>query len=398
MIRLTARGLGVATVGIALLVAAGLTGLQSLAWPGGLLLGLVGTALLLAVLSARRPRQRRRLLPHRVAAGAPVRVALDLERDSIGAGAWSVVEEEVPKQLTGAPAIAVPSGWGRLRSPHHYQLTAQVRGRYPVGPSVWLTTDPLGLAGTRQRLGGVDLLTVTPAIHSLGAAVRAAGAGLTGESAHRRSSLLGPDDALIREYRPRDEMRRIHWPSSARTGTLMVRREEHAWEPSALILLDNRSATHEGVGAGSTFEWAVSAAASVGVYLLDAGYEIDLVDADGDTLAAEGDTVREALLDHLTDIRLTGADDLARALISGPGAHGQLLVAVLGRLSRADAIALTGTRREGRLCHALVMQPHELGGEDPADVLEANGWRVVRGAGRLSIPDAWAGLDWGVRR
>ena len=172
MIRLTTRGFGLFTVAVVLLIAAGASGLRSLAWPGGALLGLIAAAALLAWLSARGLSVRRRLLPERVGAGAPVRVSLDLERDSVGLGAWSVVEETVPAQLSGAPVLAVPSGWGRLRSQHHYQLSPAVRGRYPIGPSRWSTTDPLGLAATRRRLGRADLLTVTPAIHRLGVAVR----------------------------------------------------------------------------------------------------------------------------------------------------------------------------------------------------------------------------------
>ena len=409
MTRLTTRGSGLLIAGLVLLVAAAVTGLASLAWPGGLLIGLVGSAAVLAWFSARGHLLHRRLLPDRLAAGSPVRVSLDLERDSIGLGAWGRVEETVPaacilaEETVAAPtntvrALAVPSGWGRLRTAHHYQLVTRVRGRYPIGPSVWITTDPLGLASTRRRLGGTNLLTMTPAIHSLDEASRGAGAGLTGESAQQRSSLLGPDDALIREYRPRDEMRRIHWPSTARTGTLMVRREERAWEPSALILLDNRAASHSGSGANSSFEWAVSAAASIGVHLLDAGYDIDLADAGGRTMAAEGDSVREALLDHLTDINLSAVGELSGSLAPS-GARGQLLIAVLGRLSRADAIELTNARRDGRLCRAIILHPagpDET--EDPADLLETSGWHVVRDSAGLAITDAWAGLAWGARR
>ena len=395
MIRLTSRGLALVAVAVLLLIAAGTTGLRALAWPGGLLLGLVAAGALLTGLAVRRQTARRRLLPDRVSAGTPVRVSLELGLSGLGLGAWSVVEETVPDGLGGAPKLMVPSGWGRRRGVHHYQLDTFQRGRYRVGPCRWATTDPLGLAGTRRRLTGTDLLTVTPAIHPLGEAVRGAGVGLVGEAAHRRSSVLGPDDALIREYRPRDELRRIHWPSTARTGTLMVRREEHAWEPSALVLLDNRAAGHTRAGRVSSFEWAVSAAASIGVYLLDAGYDVDLADADGPAPGLEGDSAREALLDHLTDVALTARGELGGALRPEGGAHGQLLIAVIGRLSRADAVTLTSLRRDGRLCRAIVLQPAEVAEDDPAEILLANGWRVVQGA--RSIPDAWAALDWGGR-
>ena len=399
MIRLTTRGFGLLTCGVVLLVAASATGVRAVAWPGGLLIGLVLAASALTWLSARNPMLRRRLQPDRLAAGAPVRVLLELQRESIGAGAWSVVEETVPPELIGAPALAVPSGWGGLRSVHHYQLDTSVRGRYPVGPGVWVTTDPLGLVSSRRRLGGTSLLTVTPAVHPLGAQRGAAGAGLSGESSHRRSSLLGADDTLIRGYQPRDELRRIHWPSTARIGSLMVRREEHAWEPSALILLDNRTEAHTGVGSGSSFEWAVSAAASIGVRLLDAGYDVALTDASGRTVApVVGDSVREVLLDHLTDMRLGNAYELSGALAPGIGARGNLLIAVLGRLSQADAVALTSARTDGRLCRAIVLHPAASGDRDPAELLMADGWRVVRNAAQMTVADAWAALDEAAQR
>ena len=67
MIRLTSRGLALLSTGAALLIAASFTGLRALAWPGGLLIGLVAAGALLAAFSARQPRVRRRLLPDRLA-------------------------------------------------------------------------------------------------------------------------------------------------------------------------------------------------------------------------------------------------------------------------------------------------------------------------------------------
>lgn len=398
MLRLTFRGLGLATAAAVLLIAAGATGLRSLAWPGGLLLGLVAASAVLAWRSARNATLQRVLLPDRVAAGSAVRGSLELGRDSVDLGAWGFVEETVPEGLGGSPVLPVPSGRGRLYTRHPYELATFVRGRYRIGPSRWTTIDPLGLATLKRRLGGSSLLTVTPAIHRLDQAAPAAGTGLVGEAAQRHSSVLGPDDVLIREYRPRDELRRIHWPSTARTGTLMVRREEHAWEPSAMILLDNRRANHTGRGPLSSFEWAVSAAASIGVHLLDAGYDVGLADAGGRRLDAEGDTLRESLLDHLTDSTLTEAGDLGGGLRADIGGRAQLFIAIIGRLSAADAIALTAARRHGALCRAIIVQPVEPGPDDPMEMLVANGWRVTPNAGVRGVADAWSALGEGTGR
>lgn len=389
MIRLTPRGLGLATAGVVLLLGAAATGLQGLAWPGGLLLGLVGAASLLALTATRRPAARRRLVPDRVPAGSAVGAVLDLDRRGTGLGGWGVVEETVPDGMGEAPALPVPTGWGRLRSQYSYQLTTSVRGRYRIGPILWTTLDPLGLASTRQRLDERTLLTVTPAVVPLRAAAHRAGTGLVGEAAQRRSSVLGPDDALIREYRPRDELRRIHWPSTARTGTLMVRREEHAWEPTALIVLDNRAASHVGNGPWSSYEWAVSAAASIAVHLLDAGYDVTLTEAGGGHLAASGETAHEAVLDQLTDSALTASGDLGAVLRARAGTRAQLVIAILGRLSDADALALTTARPHAVACRAIVLQRAAPDAADPAETLIADGWRVVTGARRLTVDRAW---------
>lgn len=393
MIRLTPRGLGLATAGVVLLIGAGTTGLLGLAWPGGLLLGLVGAASGVALISTRRPRVRRRLLSDRVPAGSPVRATLNLDRGSAGLGGWGMVEETVPEGLGQVPALPAMTGWGRLHSQYSYQLATSVRGRYRIGPIQWTTFDPLGLTYTRHRLDERTLLTVTPAVLPLRRTAHGAGTGLIGEAAQRRSSVLGPDDALIREYRPRDELRRIHWPSTARTGTLMVRREEHAWEPSALIVLDNRAGSHVGHGPRSSYEWAVSAAASIAVHLLDAGYDVTLTEAGGRQLAAAGETAHQAVLDQLTDSALTNSGDLGAALWTRAGARAQLVIAIVGRLSHTDAVTLTTARPHPAPCRAIVLQPPAPDGTDPAEVLVADGWRVVADARRLSVVRAWDLLD-----
>ncbi|MBP8918255.1 MAG: DUF58 domain-containing protein [Micropruina sp.] len=393
MVRLSARGLGVCTAGAGLLVTAALTGLRPLAWAGGALLGLMLAAAVLAAGSVRRPGLSRTLVPARVPAGSTARVDLELRRHGVGLGTWSTLSDTTPPELIGAPVLVVPGGWGEVRSRHAYLVTSTLRGRYRIGPALWAGTDPLGLAETRRRLGTTTLLSVTPAIHPLGVPAAVANTGFTGDTAQRHSGLLGADDALIREYRPRDELRRVHWPSTARAGTLMVRREEHAQEPSALILLDNRAGAHTGTGTASSFEWAVSAAASIGMHLLAAGFSVDLIDADGSALPAYSDSVTDALLDALTDVSLSEATDLSRAL-AGAAGQPRMLIAVLGRLSAEDATALTEPRRDGRLCRAIVQHPAG-GGDDPADILRANRWRVVTDAGRLSVGQAWTRLESG---
>jgi uncharacterized protein (DUF58 family) len=82
------------------------------------------------------------------------------------------------------------------------------------------------------------------------------------------------EDVTTREYRRGDDLRRVHWRSTARTGELMVRREEQPWQSRATVVLDSRRTAHRGTGAASSLEWLVAAAASVAVHLTHAGFAV----------------------------------------------------------------------------------------------------------------------------
>ena len=92
---------------------------------------------------------------------------------------------------------------------------------------------------------------------------------------------MGQDDAPIREYRHGDDLRRMHWRSTARVGELMVRREEQAWDPSATVMLDTRASAHAGEGMQHSLEWAISAAASIAIHFLEDGFSVEIYEADG---------------------------------------------------------------------------------------------------------------------
>ena len=82
---------------------------------------------------------------------------------------------------------------------------------------------------------------------------------------------VGEDDAAPRAYQDGDSLHRVHWKSTARYGQLMVRREERQWSDNASVFLDTRRCAHTGSGPASTFEFAVSAAASIAAHLSGEG-------------------------------------------------------------------------------------------------------------------------------
>ena len=175
-----------------------------------------------------------------------------------------------------------PGGMTTLR----YPVPTETRGRYPLGPMRVRVPDPLGMVALDQTLESTASILVTPRTEPLPRIPltgRWAGAG-----DNRTRDLLGggSPDVTTREYRLGDDLRRIHWPTSARVDQLMVRREEQEWQSRCTLLIDNRRISHRGYGARSSMETAVSAAASILRTLVAQDFDVRLVSATGQSSVA----------------------------------------------------------------------------------------------------------------
>ena len=131
----------------------------------------------------------------------------------------------------------------------------------------------------------------------------------------------------------------------------MVRREEQAWDPSASIVLDSRASAHAGRGMHSSLEWAISAAASIGIHFLDDGFSIEIYEADGPlhisgTMGQHSSASTELVISRLTDLRPARPTTMHYAVESATiDRPGQLVVAIMGRMTADDANALLRVRR-----------------------------------------------------
>ncbi|WP_433049488.1 DUF58 domain-containing protein [Dactylosporangium sp. CS-033363] len=333
----------------------------------------------------------RTLDPHRVQVGASARVILRLQNLSRLPTGTMLLEDRLPYALGSRPRLVLEKLGAHQASSVAYTVRADVRGRYEVGPLVVRLTDPFGLCELTRAFPSVDRLTVIPQVVAL-PSVRLAGefAG-SGESRARSVAVHGEDDAATREYRYGDDLRRVHWRSTARTGELMVRREEQPWESRATVVLDTRSTAHRGEGPTASFEWAVSAAASIAVHLRHAGYKMRLVtDAgvDVDATEIDGDG---PLLDQLADVRLAQRGDIATLIERvRRRSDGGLIIGIFGLLSSAEAELLAGFRTNNATCIALFIDSSTwlnlpTAAREEADkargvaslALLRSGWRVV---------------------
>jgi len=235
-------------------------------------------------------------------------------------------------------------------------------------------------------------------------AVRLAGeyAG-TGDSRARSVAVHGEDDAATREYRRGDDLRRVHWRSTARTGELMVRREEQPWESRATVVLDTRLLAHRGEGPTASFEWAVSATASIAMHLRAAGYKLRLVTGSGTDIDATEIGGEGLILDTLADVKLTQNGDIALLVEQvRRRSDGGLVIGLFGSLTTAEAELLAGLRGNGATCIGFAIDSStwinlSTGDRKDADrehaaaalALIRSGWRSVPVVHGDTLPTLW---------
>ena len=345
----------------------------------------------------------RSLEPGRAPVGSSARVILRLQNMSRLPTGTLLLEDRLPYALGSRPRVVLERLGAHQASSVAYTVRADVRGRYPVGPLVIRLTDPFGLCELTRSFPSVDRLTVIPQVVSL-PAVRLAGeyAG-TGDSRARSVAVHGEDDAATREYRRGDDLRRVHWRSTARTGELMVRREEQPWESRATVVLDTRLAAHRGEGPTASFEWAVSAAASIAMHLRQSGYKLRLVTGSGVDVDATEAGGEGAILDTLADVKLSQTGDIS-VLVDQVRrrSDGGLVIGLFGTLSVAEAEVLTGLRGNGATCIGFAIDSSTWINMTPADRTEADrahgatalalvrsGWRSVPVAHGDSLAALW---------
>jgi hypothetical protein len=253
--RPTARGVAAAVLGGALLAA-------GLVWryPGVIGLGaaLLGMAVLAfgSVLGRAPVSVRRSVWPLEVTRFEPCGATLRIRRSR---GLLPLGVDAI-ERVAGQPfPVRVPRLTGGGTAEIEYQIPTQRRGVLTVGPLDIRRRALAGLAENRAALGGAVQVRVLPRIlpvRGLPGGVRRGHAG-----ADERVERGGTDLVGLREYVPGDDLRRLHWATSARTGTLMIREDADPSLAHLTVLLDDRAASY----AGADMEDAVEVAASLAV-------------------------------------------------------------------------------------------------------------------------------------
>ncbi len=291
------RGVVVLVAGLAMWAASRLIGSPGLAVVGVGLAALPFSAALFAKWGRQRLVVRRHLSDVRVAPGTRVTVEIEVENRAPASTSFLLLEDRLPSAL-GRPARLVLSGLPARRAQKvSYTLLPQSRGRYKLGPLSVDISDPFALTSLRLRFDDRDELLVTPEIEDLMSSPSSPFGSNVGNSRAKHLFRTGEEFFTMRGYQEGDDLRRLHWPSVARTGELMIRQDESSRRSTALVFFDNRGATL-GENHGLAFERAVSCAASVGVLLARGGFSIRFATAE----APAAPVTEESFLDALTGI------------------------------------------------------------------------------------------------
>ncbi|WP_225831203.1 DUF58 domain-containing protein [Streptomyces sp. NK08204] len=413
---LTTRGRSFLAAGIAAAVCAYVLGQSDLLRVGLLLSALPLICATVLYRTRYRVAGSRRLSPARVPAGSEARVHLRIDNVSRLPTGLLMLQDQVPYVLGPRPRFVLDRVEPGGRREVSYRVRSDLRGRYPLGPLQLRLTDPFGMCELTRSFSDFDTLTVIPRVEPL-ATVRFSGeAKGYGDGRQRSLALAGEDDVIPRGYRYGDDLRRVHWRSTARHGELMVRREEQPRRSHCTVLLDTRGVAYAGAGPDSAFEWAVSGTASVLAHMLERGFSVRLLTDDGSALPGggtdgfsgtgqEGADAAGLMMDTLAVIDHSDGTGLSRAYDVLRGGNEGLLIAFLGDLDEEQATTVARMRRRSGGAVAFVLDPGTWVREatdvpGPGDrhaerlrMLREAGWTALSVPRAASLDDLWRQAD-----
>lgn len=300
------------------------------------------------------------------------------------------------------PSRVISSLGGRKRRNWMIRTLCYRRGRYTLGPLTVRSGDPLGIFELSRTLPQTNSILVYPATVDIHGFQLPEGPIPGGEATRHRTHYLTTNVATVRDYAPGDSFNRIHWPSTARTGRLIVKEFELDPTSDVLIMLDLHPAYHlalpwappeqedrpallwrdlttEMQVIPATIEYAVTAAASLARRYINERRAVGLV---AHTLHREiiqpdrGERQLHKILDLLAVVEPQGHLPFDRVLTS-EGSHlgrNSTVIAITPSTDRGWVAALRELRRRGVRSTAILIAADSFGMAQPHAPLLAELW------------------------
>lgn len=341
-------------------------------------LGLLAVVVLglAAVLRPSRLRIEREIQPPRVPKGSTAIAVLSFANRGRGTVGVTVANQPFGGAMVRTVIPKLRHGERGMRT---YRLPTKERGIFDVGPLEVTRRDPFEFFRISYRHGGVERIWVYPRV----LAFKALPAG-------QRRHLEGPSSDTspqgnitfhrLREYVAGDDLRLVHWRSSARTGRLVVKHNVDTSQPYSVLVFDQRPSLYT----AAAFEEAVDVAASVLVSAAAHKAPVELRLTDGTVIG--GPRVRDVtpIIDHLTGVRPDAKGSLRATLLTLRRARGgTALVVVTGTLDSADLPYVGSLRRRFERLVVVSIDP------DGAVPPEFAGIRVIVASDADAAGAAW---------
>ena len=372
------------TAGVLLPIVGRLLGVRELTSLGLVALVLTGASLALVAYGPVEIEAVRRLVPGRVHAGSACRVDLHVRN----------LSRRRSPVLTARDPFDDGRRWARFRlaplDPGQgctaaYRVPTDRRGLFGLGPLQLVRTDPLGLVTRTIEAAGEDTVTVYPRIDRIAPLPHTRGSDPRGGRVTQASfGPSGDEFHALRPYVVGDDLRRVHWKSSARTEELLIRQDELPWQGRATVVVDLRASVHS----EASFEAAMSAAASIATACVGAGIELRLLGTDGvDTGHGAGRGHLDGILEQLAAWEPDPSPDaaLATTLAGVALARDSSLATITTGRAGTGAIDLASRARRGHRGAVVVVFEDRPSGRATAPP----GATVVRCAGRNAFAPAW---------
>jgi uncharacterized protein (DUF58 family) len=371
----TRFGYGAVPVGLALLAVG-----VSARWVSVALLGAGVVLLLIGSLAfvLRRPRLwlERAIEPPRVEKGRPAIAVIQVRNLGRRSMLGPLIEQRFGEQVIRARLPKLRRGEQGLRT---YRLPTDRRGTYEVGPVEVPRADPFGLCRTVLRLGQPQRISVHPRLLHLRSLPTGVSRNLEGPS-----SDSSPQGSVtfhrLREYVVGDDLRTVHWPSTARVGQLVVRHNVDTAQPYTVVLFDVDPARYS----AEMFEEAVDTTASLVTSLAAGKAPVQLRTTDGDRLGGAAYRDPTAIVDYLTERQPSATGGLdAQLVLLRRDRGGTALLVVTGRISPGALPAVAPLRR--RFDRVIVVSLVDRPGASPLHA----GLTVVEAAGADELAVRW---------
>jgi uncharacterized protein (DUF58 family) len=279
---------------------------------------------------------------YRASVGDIFKEQYELLNTSLLPGLWIELYNEMPLPTAAGSRLLT-----RLRPREKQIYVARTwltrRGGFPIGPTVLKVSDPLGLFRVERLFPEERSLVILPMVFPIESFMAPPGLIPGGAVIRRKTMDITPHAAGIREYVAGDPMKRIHWPTSARRGALMVKEFEQDPQAEVWLFLDAQQKAQSQKSfetpampienllfsrkpsltlAPSTLEYEISIAASLAHYFIGERRAVGLVTEDRTytTLSAERSERQEnKILETLAFVE--GRGDLAISALVGAQAR-----------------------------------------------------------------------------